>query len=405
MSLKTRRTTSATSIRFFLTPVYTSHSLRRTALGLVTVATLTAPLAGCSQGGVDADPGVVAWTFDTGAEVWSSPALAGTQVFVGSDSGTLHALDLLTGEELWAVHTDGPVRARPAVDAGIVYVTSDDGSLYAVEAESGEQVWTTDVGTERSGRDDFTYQGSSPTAADGRVFVGGADGTVRAVDAKSGKVAWEFETEGPIRTAPAVVDDVVYLGSDDGNLYALDAATGDPTWAELAGGEITTSPTVADGAVYVGTRAAQLKAFSAADGTLLWSSGWDASWVESSPAVVGDTAYVGSSDIHELRAVNVADGTVRWVADLGGWPWSSPAVNDGVVYQGSLYRTQKDGGDLSFHAVDAETGDVRWSVGTGPSLEYAPGGEQTAGVVSSPVVSHGAVVFGALDGLVYAVGL
>jgi outer membrane protein assembly factor BamB len=137
----------------------------------------------------------------------------------------------------------------------------------------------------------------------------------------------------------------------------------------------------------------------------VWNTGWAGSWVESTPAVVDGTAYVGSSDIHELRAVDVADGSVRWAAEVGGWPWSSPAVADGVVYVGSLYRTDKEDGAVSFHAVDAETGEIRWSVGTGPSLAYAPAGDVTTGVVSSPVVSRGAVVFGGLDGVVYAVGV
>jgi outer membrane protein assembly factor BamB len=157
--------------------------------------------------------------------------------------------------------------------------------------------------------------------------------------------------------------------------------------------------------VYVGTRGSNLDAFGTADGELLWADSWGGSWVESTPDVVGDTAYIGSSDLHELRAVRVADGKLRWATKLSGWPWSSPAVAHGVVYQGSLDRPGIDDDVNSFHAVDAATGKVLWSIRTGASLRYAPEGDATSGVVSSPAVGRGVVVFGALDGKVYAVGV
>jgi eukaryotic-like serine/threonine-protein kinase len=382
---------------------------------LVAVATMSAALTGCNEAAprveatqvaaVHATRGAVAWTFDAGSEVWSSPVVDGTTLFVGSDDGVLHALDLITGKEAWSVKTDGPVRARPAVAGGVVYVTSDDGSLYAVREKTGKKVWTTAVGTKRTKRDTWTYQGSSPTVAGGRVFVGGADGTVRAVDARSGKVKWTFKTDGPIRTAPAVADDVVYVGGDDRELHALTARTGAEKWFAPAPGPITSSPTIAGDTVYVGNRGYTFNAFATADGTKRWSTSWGDSWVESTATVVDGTAFVGSSDIHQLRAVRVTDGEVLWRTDVGGWPWSSPAVADGVVYAGSLDRPEKDNDAVAFHAVDAKTGQVLWSLGTGPALKYAPEGVATNGVVSSPVVAGGLVVFGALDGKVYAVGV
>jgi outer membrane protein assembly factor BamB len=69
--------------------------------------------------------------------------------------------------------------------------------------------------------------------------------------------------------------------------------------------------------------------------------------VVSSPLVVGDAIYVGSTD-GNLYAVNRADGTLRWKFATRGAVNSSPAFANGVVFAGSV--------DGRFYAVDAATG-------------------------------------------------
>jgi outer membrane protein assembly factor BamB len=127
--------------------------------------------------------------------------------------------------------------------------------------------------------------------------------------------------------------------------------------------------------------------------------------VISSPAVVGDTVYVGSTD-HMLYALDRATGTVNWKFATGSRVTSSPAVADGLVYFGSY--------DGLFYAVEAAGGKLKWKFKTSGERRFTAAhlhGSQPAAesmpdpfdfYLSSPVVSDGAVYFGGGDGSVYA---
>jgi eukaryotic-like serine/threonine-protein kinase len=127
--------------------------------------------------------------------------------------------------------------------------------------------------------------------------------------------------------------------------------------------------------------------------------------VLSSPAVSGDTVYVGSSD-HFLYALDSAAGTLKWKFKTDGRITSSPAVSAGTVFFGSY--------DSNFYAVDAASGQLKWKFATAGEHRYAAshlhGAEPAAEVMpdpfdfylSSPVVDNGAVYFGSGDSHVYA---
>ena len=127
--------------------------------------------------------------------------------------------------------------------------------------------------------------------------------------------------------------------------------------------------------------------------------------VVSSPAVVGDTVYVGSND-RNLYAVSLTDGTLKWKFKTESRVSSSPAVADGVVYFLSY--------DGNFYAVDAATGKAKWKFATEGERRFAakhihgaqPKGETMPDpfdfYLSSPAVENGTVYFGSGDGNVYA---
>jgi outer membrane protein assembly factor BamB len=56
--------------------------------------------------------------------------------------------------------------------------------------------------------------------------------------------------------------------------------------------------------------------------------------VFSSPAVVDDTVYIGSTD-GRVYALAASDGSQQWQFQTGSNVLSSPAVVDGTVYVGS----------------------------------------------------------------------
>ena len=82
--------------------------------------------------------GTPIWEFETGDEVFSSPAIGsdGT-VYVGSFDNKLYAINGKSGVKLWEFETGGQVFSSPAIGSdGTVYVGSSDKKLYAIRIES-----------------------------------------------------------------------------------------------------------------------------------------------------------------------------------------------------------------------------------------------------------------------------
>ena len=100
----------------------------------VLAALVVAQIQGCGAGNSwrDAPTRPAKWTYATGGEVRSSPAVADGVVFVGSNDAKLHVVDAATGEAKWTYATGGPVSSSPAVADSVVYVGSEDMKLHAV---------------------------------------------------------------------------------------------------------------------------------------------------------------------------------------------------------------------------------------------------------------------------------
>jgi outer membrane protein assembly factor BamB len=80
---------------------------------------------------VNSDDGKACWTFQTGGEVDSSPAICGGKVVVGSEDGRLYMLRLSDGVEIWSYEAGQAVTSSPAIGSGMVVVGCDDGYVYA----------------------------------------------------------------------------------------------------------------------------------------------------------------------------------------------------------------------------------------------------------------------------------
>ncbi|MFD8737466.1 PQQ-binding-like beta-propeller repeat protein [Streptomyces sp. NPDC059618] len=346
------------------------------------------------RGGVHLSPGrprtsrpsVQPWTYATGAEVTSSPAVVDGIVYIGSFDHKVYALDAATGAVRWTHTTGGKVGSSPTVVDGTVYIGSDDWKVYALDAATGDVRWTHTVFDPGM----FPNIGfrSSPTVVNGIVYISGTYGEMHALDAATGTPRWAQRTSPGLNSSPAVVNGTLYIGGFE-RVYALDAATGDvrwthkgrvARWTHLISYGIDSSPAVVDDTVYIGGTDGEMHALDAATGTPRWMH-IIGHLVRSSPAVVDGTVYVGSDD-RRVYALDAATGGIRWVHTTGSGVNSSPAVVDGTVYVGSF--------DHKVYALDAATGDVRWTHTTG------------AEVVSSPAVVDGIVYIGSANGTVYA---
>jgi outer membrane protein assembly factor BamB len=310
-----------------------------------------------------------AWSFVTGGGVFSSPAVSGDVVVVGSDDGSVYALDATTGKLRWKRTTGGPVRSSPVIAGGRVFVGSNDGSLYALDLTTGSVVWKAPIGYEivsspavaggvvvvgsdrlyafdaatGASRWNFTPGKpivSSPAIARGTVVVGSNDARVCGIDLSTGKERWHFPTGAGIQSSPAIADGVAYVGGLDGNLYAINISNGVSAWATDLGSPVKSSPVVSSGRVFVGTDAGRLDSIAVVGGKLQWS--FNASdRVDSSPTVVGDIVAVGSDD-NNVYAVASRTGTLEGAYQTSGAVLSSPHAvgsniavgsNDNKIYE------------------------------------------------------------------------
>jgi eukaryotic-like serine/threonine-protein kinase len=309
----------------------------------------------------------LAWRVQTGGTVVSSPAVAGSTVYIGSNDRHLYALDRLSGRIRWSFDANSPVGSSPTVAGGLVAFTTADGHLYALDAGTGRVRWKLATGPTIPfpwGYESGDFWTSSPVFSDGLLMVGAGDGYLYAVDAGSGKVRWRLETAGRIRSSPAIAHGAVFVGSADGRFHAADLATGRERWHFDTEGHalesakfgfdrrtIQSSPVIAGDLVLFGARDGFLYALDRETGRQRWRYDYKVSWINGSPAVSDGVVYVGTSDAHFIQALDLATGTERWRFEAKGIVWSSAAVAGDAVVVG-------EGGGL-LHVLDRATGRER----------------------------------------------
>jgi polyvinyl alcohol dehydrogenase (cytochrome) len=152
-------------------------------------------------------------------------------------------------------------------------------------------------------------------------------------------VKWTYTTHGDVSAIPAVVNGAVYFPDWGGYLNKVDAATGARIWA---------------------------RPISDYDGI-------QGSVSRTSPAVSGNTVYIGDQNGGHLMAVDATTGNPIWTTQVDTHPaailTAGPVVYNGVVYQGvasleEAFATDPNYPCCTFRgsivAVDALTGGILW---------------------------------------------
>jgi outer membrane protein assembly factor BamB len=171
------------------------------------------------------------WAFQTGSDVYSSPAIVDGKIYFGSDDKNLYCLNAYTGEMIWNFTTGFYLRSSPAVWAGKVFTGADDGYFYGLDANTGTKLWQTSAGGF------FPYYlppgeakaSSSPIVVNNLIYCGSKDGNLYCLNF-DGKVQWKFKTGNAILGSPGYLNGIVYITSLDGYLYAVNANTGSQAW-------------------------------------------------------------------------------------------------------------------------------------------------------------------------------
>ena len=272
--------------------------------------------------------------------------------------------------------------AGPAVVGGRVILFHREGGrevVEALDAATGAPVWRYDYPT--SYRDDFGFDEgprSVPVVHEGRVYTFGAEGQLHAVDLETGAGLWRVDTHAdygvrkgffgaagsPLVEGGRVIANV---GGRRGGIVAFDAATGGELWTATDHEASYSSPV---GGTFGGRRLALvftrtgLVGLDPATGAVRferrWRSRLGASVNAATPLVVGGSVFISSSYGTGAALLRVEGGALaeEWTGDDSMTNHYATAVErDGVLY--GFHGRQEY--SPSLRAVDARSGEVRWS--------------------------------------------
>jgi eukaryotic-like serine/threonine-protein kinase len=163
---------------------------------------------------LDAATGEKKWVFNNkGSWVITSPAVRNGKVyFATSDSALFYALDAKSGAPVFSLKFKWPMFSSPAIAGHVLYLGSHQGKLIAIDLDAQKAAWEFQTDGSRQNGAALTKPDGTPNyeATFTEDFY---DNLVIGVD--------KMLDVGAILSSPVIVDRVIYVGSADGNLYAL----------------------------------------------------------------------------------------------------------------------------------------------------------------------------------------
>lgn len=201
-------------------------------------------------------------------------------------------------------------------------------------------------------------------------------------------------------SAAVIENGTLYVGSQRGGLLAINTEAGSRLWSVTlqqpaprnvfgctpAPGTVAIygTPAVAGDTVYVGGYDGRLRVYS----NEVEKARYPVDETASVGAIVGGPV-LGQGNVYfgtakgEVFALDAATLLEKWQFDAGDRVWAAPAVIGDTVYVTSM--------DDRLYALDADTGSEKWRFATGGAI------------TSPPVISQAVVYFGSFDRYFYAV--
>ncbi|HUR36097.1 MAG TPA: PQQ-binding-like beta-propeller repeat protein [Vicinamibacterales bacterium] len=378
-----------------------------------------------------------AFGFPDATSAWSQPTVAGGRLFVGSQNGTVYALDAKSGCIAWTFAAKSGVRNAPIVapragEAGYAVFFGDTGAnVYALDADTGAPLWTRKVDEHPFGR-----VTGSPTLDEGRLYVPISSleetaagqpgyeccsfrGSVEALEASTGAILWKTylvpepkpigkNAAGTTLLAPAGVGvwssptvdrkrGVIYVAT--GNTYAGSASepTSDALLAlDPRSGAIKWIRQFTSGDVF-GCRAGTANCLEKAGPDFDFGT----------PAMLvtrpdgRDIILLGQKSGMAYAVDPDRQGDLLWQyragegSIWGGIQWGMASDGEQLYIPVSDIRTPRPGG---LHAVNIVTGERSWFQAP-PSLKCTPGAPTcNAALISAPTLIPGVLFSGSNDG-------
>jgi polyvinyl alcohol dehydrogenase (cytochrome) len=398
------------------------------------------------------------WVFALGdgedSSPHSLPVVTEDTIYIGSQSGILHALDRNTGCERWRFKANHDIRTAIGIYSlknkhndkwrRMLVFGGVDAWVYAVDAYDGKLIWRRQVDDQR-----FVMITGTPTFADGKLIVGLSSyeamvaavpfypcckfrGAVLALDARTGEQIWHRHLI-PQRPKPL---------SNNG-LWTTDwGPSGIPVWSRPAVDSEHRRVFIGTGENYSGTESTShsdaILALDLDNGKILWSHQFlaDDVWnlscdlpllkLNCRNTKVGPDMDFGAAPVSahvggglgrmvfagqksgRVYAMNAKDGSLIWQQQpgrggkLGGVHWGMAYhATDKMLYVpindqgGDLLVNPEGDGHPGIYAYNARNGELRWKYDDGRAC---PAKDCAHGFSSAIMINEDVLAAATLDG-------
>jgi len=196
----------------------------------------------------DALIGTIEWVYNAGAYPVGGATVTGGVLYhallnMNTGNSSFIALDESSGALLWSRTMDNIAVGPPLYAQGNVYIGTYSGTMYALDAADGSVVWN----HSSYGIIDF----GTPAYDGAAIYYCDLAGSMFALDATDGSVIWSVGVGSGASSAPAYANGYLYIASWDGNLYTVDSFDGTVVDSDYIGPQSTSSPAVSDGWIWV----------------------------------------------------------------------------------------------------------------------------------------------------------
>lgn len=239
----------------------------------------------------------------------------------------LNARDIPSLKVKWAFGFPSATRARsqPTIAGGAAYVGSQDGTLYALDLATGCVRWTFKAGAEVRNSPVVETWRAGDSSAKPRIFIGDFNAQAYALDAQTGSLIWKTKVDPHPRAtltgSPRLFEGKLFLSVSSnewasaadpsyeccnfrGGLVSLDANTGKALWQ---GHSIEQEPD------YTGKLNSAGAKMRGPAGAPIWNS----------PTIDAKRRriYVGTGEAYTSPAADTSDAVIAFDLDTGRQVW------------------------------------------------------------------------------------
>lgn len=326
------------------------------------------------------------WSFDAGSAIKSTAALSEASVFFATDKGIVYGLNTSDGSQMWQRDIGSKVSGTLLYAENTVLFLSIDGVFHALNAENGDTRWNVATAGE-SLMDQWDYHTNSAIFQNNTVYFASKSGVVYALNISDGSEIWSYNLNEKLRGIPYINDETLYVSSETG-IFSINITDGSENWYKSS--QMPSSPVIDSGVLAVGSRSGLITGYNANTGQKVWSLSHGTSWVTGEALAHNGAFYIGSSDDTKFESIDAKTGELNWSVGSGKNVFSKPLIANDIIYMTSADAYSSPGAGY-IKAFDL-AGTPLWSLA---------GSNFTGSVVNNET----SLFIGSDDGFFYAISL